>query len=181
MKYIVRKPYWNYEKEEAWLNGKSAQGLALTGYSWCRYEFEDSNKGEYVYRIELLSHPSSHPESQKYIAFLEDIGIEHVSSYMRWIYLRKKSADGAFDLYSDIDSKIAHYKKISTLVLTVAGIELGAAALNLSLFIAGGQIFTTNLMLGCVTLAFGILFIGIGLPPLAKLRRLKKERRIREA
>ena len=71
MKHIVRKPYWNYEKEENWLNEMAAQGLALTGYSWCRYEFEDSDKGKYIYRIELLDQSSSHPASRQYIAFLE--------------------------------------------------------------------------------------------------------------
>ena len=49
MKHIVRKAYVDYEKEEM-----SAKGAALTNYSWCKYTFEDTPKGEYIYRIELL-------------------------------------------------------------------------------------------------------------------------------
>ena len=29
MKHIIWKPYWNYEKEEKWLNDMSAKGLAM--------------------------------------------------------------------------------------------------------------------------------------------------------
>ena len=181
MKHIVRKPYWNYEKEENWLNEMAAKGLALTGYSWCRYEFEDTIQGEYIYRIELLDHSASHPASQRYITFLEETGVEHVSSYLKWIYLRKKACDGPFQLHSDIDSKIAHYKKISTLWLTFAGIEFGAGLLNIALFIVGGQIATINLVVGCVVLAMGLAFLFFGLPISQKLHRLKKERAIKES
>lgn len=109
MKHVIRKPYWSFENEEKWLNDMAAQGLALTSYSWCRYEFEDSDKETYTYHIELLDHSAKHPISKKYIAFLEETSIEHVSTYMRWVYLRKKTSDGPFNLYSDIDSKIASY------------------------------------------------------------------------
>ena len=30
MKHIVHKPYWNFEKEEAWLNEMSTRGLAMS-------------------------------------------------------------------------------------------------------------------------------------------------------
>ena len=181
MKHIIRKPYWNFEKEEKWLNEMAAQGLVLTGYSWCRYEFEETERGEYTYRIELLDRSASHPASKQYLAFLEETSIEHVSSYMRWVYLRKKTADGPFDLYSDIDSNIAHYKRVSTLWLTIAGIELGAALFNIALFIVGGQIAIVNLVVGCVVLIMGLAFLFVGLPIRQKLRRLRKERGIRES
>ncbi len=109
MKYTVWKAFFDYEKEEKYLNEMAAKGLALTDYSWCRYVFEDALKGEYVYRIELLENPVNHAESQNYIIrFMEEAGIEFVTSYNRWIYLRKKTADGKFDIYSDIASKIKH-------------------------------------------------------------------------
>ena len=31
---------------------------------------------------------------------------------MQWIYFRKKAEDGEFDLFSDLDSKIAHLNRI---------------------------------------------------------------------
>ena len=45
----------------------SAKGFAFTDYSWCKYVFEDSDKGEFIYRIELLGNLVKHPESKKYI------------------------------------------------------------------------------------------------------------------
>lgn len=53
MKQVIRKAFWNYEKEEHWLNTMSAKSLAMTNYSWCRYVFEEEPRGEYIYRIEL--------------------------------------------------------------------------------------------------------------------------------
>ena len=104
MKHIVRKAYWDFEKEEAWLNEMSARGMAMTDYSWCRYVFEDAPNRQYIYRIELLENMPTHPESIAYLRFLEESGVEYVASYMRWVYLRKPAADGPFDIYTDIDS-----------------------------------------------------------------------------
>lgn len=181
MKHIVRKPFWNYEKEEQWLNEKAASGLAFTDYSLCRYVFEDSSKDEYVYRIVLLDHSTKHPTSKKYIAFLEETGIEMVATYMRWLYLRKKTNDEPFVLYSDIDSKIKHYQKVSALWLIFAGIEFGAALINIVIGIVGGSIAIINLVLGCIVLALGFMFLVFGLPIRQKMRRLKKEQTIRES
>jgi len=94
MKTIIRKPYWNYEKEEKWLNEMSEKGLALTDYSWCRYVFSDSQPGEYIYRIELLEYRPSHPASQKYLRFMEESGVEHIASYMKWVYFKKNHLTG---------------------------------------------------------------------------------------
>ena len=180
MKHIVRKPYWNYIKEEHWLNDMAAKGLALTEYSWCRYVFEDATPGKYIYRIELLDHHATHPESKKYFAFLEELGIECVATYMRWAYLRKKTSDGPFDLYTDIDSNITHYKKVSALWLTLAGIELCSVPLNIILGITATPPRLLNLVLGGILLVLSLVFFGIGLPVLLQMRRLQKERAIRE-
>jgi len=48
MKHIVRKAYWDYEKEEKWLNAMSAKGMALTDYSWCRYVFTETPCNEFI-------------------------------------------------------------------------------------------------------------------------------------
>ena len=124
MKKHVWKLYMNYEKEEAWLNTMSAKGLAFTDYFLFRYTFEDSEPGEYIYRIELLENLPGHPESRKYLNFMAENGIEQISSWNRWVYFRKRAADGPFDIYSDIDSRIAHYKRIATLFFIVMIIEI---------------------------------------------------------
>ena len=130
MKTIVRKAYWNYEKEEKWLNEMSAKGFALTDYSWCRYVFSDCEPGEFVYRLELLENLPSHPESLKYIRFMEENDAEYVASYMRWVYFRKKVSARAFDIYSDIESKIKHYQRIIRLFSVIAFGNLVAGGSN---------------------------------------------------
>lgn len=181
MKHIIWKPYWNFEKEEKWLNDMSAKGLALIDYSWCRYVFEEVPKGEYIYRIELLENWPTHPESRNYIRFLEETGVEHVSSYMRWVYFRKKSADGPFDLYSDIDSRIAHYKKVFTLWITLVCAELAIGLSNISIGITQWNRSGINFGLGIFLLFVGLSLLGVALPVGRKIKRLKKEKKIRES
>ena len=183
MKHIIRKAYWNYEKEEKWLNEMSSKGLAFTDYSWCRYVFEDATEGEYIYRIEFLDYPVKHPESKKYLSFLEETGVEIVAYYMRWVYLRKKASEGNFDVYSDIDSKIKHYKKVNFWWSMLAGVEFGAALINIAigliyLVLEGEVIF--NLIIGAILLIMGFLFLGLRRPLRKKIKKLKNEREIRE-
>ena len=54
-------------------------------------------------------------ERVAYIKFLEENGVEYVASYMWWVFFRKKSSEGPFDIYSDIESRIKHYKRINIL------------------------------------------------------------------
>ena len=56
----------------------AAQGLCLSAVSFCRYEFEKCNPGEYNIRLELLENFANQPESVQYISFLEETGAEHI-------------------------------------------------------------------------------------------------------
>lgn len=114
MKKTIHKLFWvwNFDKEEKWLNEMSAIGLRLTNVSFGRYDFEEGAPGEYIYRLELLKNFPTHPESERYIRFIEETGAEHVSSFKKWVYFRKKSGDDGFDLYSDVESRLNHLKKV---------------------------------------------------------------------
>ena len=187
MKYVILKAIWNYEKEEQWLNEMSAKGLAFTDYSWCRYVFTDAPAGQYIYRIELLENMPTHPESQSYLRFLEESGVEFVSSYMRWVYLRKPASDGAFDLYTDLDSKIKHYQRINLmwtiLMITefIAGAcNLGIGIINLNMNEHLGNFSYGNLIIGAVASALGFLFLVLCVPLHRKIKKLKQEKAIRE-
>lgn len=181
MKHIIRKPYWNYEKEELWLNEMSNKGLALTDYSWCRYVFEDAEPGEFTYRIELFDRTVSHPDSLIKLEFFKETGIEFVASYMRWVYLRKKRSDGPFDLFSDIDSRISHYKKVAALWLSLAAMEFSVSLWNLLFGLFNPARHSTNVILACLLFIFGAIFLGLGLPTFLKIRKLKRARRISES
>jgi hypothetical protein len=183
MKHIVRKAYWDYEKEEKYLNEMSAKGFALIDYSWCRYVFEEAPKGQYIYRLELLENPVTHPESQNYIKFMEETGAEFVVSYMRWVYFRKKAADGEFNIYSDIDSKINHYKRILVLFFAVMAMNLFPGLTNLILHISESTKGTGsfNIYSGIPSISVGMFFLIFLVMPLTKkIYALKKEKSIRE-
>lgn len=187
MKHIIWKAYWNYENEEKWLNEMSAKGMSLSDYSWCRYVFEDTQPSQYTYRIELLKNRPSHPDSRSYIYFLEENGIEHVTSYMRWIYVRKNTSEGPFDLYTDTDSIIQHYRRIYTLWNTMMYIELIVGFVNISIGIINlnigeqlGNFSNGNLVIGTITTALGLLFMRLGVPLKRKIKKLEQEKTIRE-
>jgi hypothetical protein len=131
---------WDFEKEEKWLNEMSVKGMNLIGVGAFKYVFEEGNPGDYVYRIELLDEWPSHPESMAYIHFLEDTGAEHIGSVLRWVYLRKKANMQAFDLFSDIDSRINHLKKVLWTLACVIPIEIAAILMNIPNVINGYSI-----------------------------------------
>lgn len=119
MKHKVWKffGFWQHEKEEVWLNEMSAKGLQLAYVSWCTYFFEDGGYNEYTYRLELLNGWLNNAENIAYIRFLEETGIEHVATFGRWGYFRKKTSEGAFEMYSDNTSKIKHYQRIIQMII----------------------------------------------------------------
>ena len=187
MKHVVRKAFWDYEKEEKWLNEMSAKGMALTDYSWCRYVFEEAQPNEYTYRIELLENMPNHAESVAYIRFLEESGVECVATYTRWIYLRKKTSEGSFEIYTDIDSRIKHYKRIYTMWNTLTFVEFTAGLSNLVIGIVNlnigeklGNFSYGNLAIGFTLLPLGLLFYRLGRPLRRKIKKLEQEKTIRE-
>ena len=162
-------------------------GMALTDYSWCRYVFTDAPNNEYTYRIELLENHATHPESTSYIRFLEENGIECVATYMRWMYLRKKSSEGAFDIYSDMESKIKHYKRIygfwnilMWVELLIGFFNIIIGIVNLSIGSRLGNFSAGNLIIGSAVILIGLLFYKLGSPIRNKIRRLEQEKAIRE-
>lgn len=169
MKHHVYKIFVNYEKEEAWLNKMAAQGFALENFVLGRYTFKRSQPGEYIYRLELLANRIRSPESVAYLEFMEDAGVEMVSSYGPWVYFRKKSVDGPFELFSDKTSKLAHYRRIIYMLAPIALLNL---LFSMRLFHGNHQHYFN---LG----AFIILAIPISIY-YKRLAKLKKESAIRE-
>lgn len=179
MRHTTHKIFWawDFEKEEKWLNNMSANGMQLVGVGFCKYIFEDGAYGEYNYRIELLDQWPNHHESVSYIHFLEEMGIEHIGNYMRWVYFRKKSGKEEFFLFSGIDSRIKHYRKILTLLLCLLPLEFSALAMNISTASMGS---TVNLwcvmLLAPITILFSVGILKLN----GKIRELKKERILHE-
>ncbi|MCI8386982.1 MAG: DUF2812 domain-containing protein [Clostridiales bacterium] len=170
---------WDFEKEEKWLNEMAAQGLALHSIGFGKYYFEECTPGEYEIRLELLKNLPSHPQSESYLKFLESTGVEHVGSYMRWVYLRRRTAnDGEFNLFSDLDSRISHVNRILTMVCIIFISELMVFVSNLGMAIMHNRMINyvvTGIILACVSL------LGYATFRLWRIRkRLKQDRQIHE-
>ena len=98
----VHKWYWvwDFEKEEQWLNTMAQSGWVLDKVGFVTYHFIACEPGEYTVRLEMREH------DEEYIHFMEETGAEYVGRMVKWIFFRKKAADGPFDIFSDIDSRI---------------------------------------------------------------------------
>lgn len=181
MRKVMHKVFmaWQHEKEENWLNEMAAKGWNLVDTSLCRYTFEEGTPGEYQYRLELLEHGAKSQESREYIRFMEDTGAEHIATWFNgWVYFRKKVEDGPFELFSDIDSRVIHFKRIQRLLILVLICELCAGIGQAFQYAATGL----KLSLGIVvfTAVFAVVLL-LGIVQIRKqLRRLKEERNIRE-
>ena len=179
MRKTVRKWFWvwEFDKEEQWLNDMAAKGLALVDVGFCRYTLEECLPGAYQVRLELLENQLSHSESQQYLRFLEETGVEQVGNYFRWAYFRKKAADGPFDLYSDLASRIKHLKRIIALILPISGANLCIGLTNIG-NATGVGISLANV--GYINLALGILGCFGAWKLGQKRKRLEQEAQIFE-
>ncbi len=179
MKKVIWKGYFDFEKEERWLNEMAAKGFALTRYTWCRYEFEETEPGEYIYRIELLKEHARHPESRRYIEFTEETGAEYVTSYFRWVYFRKKAALGPFELYSDLESRIGHYRRVRLFWLVLLFLEISASSANARMVLESTR-SVFRLALLCLLVALIVIFSYMAARMTVKIRGLERERRVTE-
>ncbi len=180
MKTVKWRVYWDYEKEEQWLNEMAANGLALTDYMLFRYAFSDCEKGEYIYRIELLDKRPSNKKSMEYIRFMEETGAEYVSSHVRWIYFRKKAAFGPFDIYSDIESKMRHYSRVAFWFGAAATVEFILALFEFFMWFSVHQHTNVGLYAGLMLMVLCVFLARMSLVYVRKINRLKKEKQLRE-
>lgn len=114
---------WDFDKEEQWLNTMAQQGWVLDRVGFCRYEFVRCEPGEYTVRLEMREHDDA------YLGFMADTGAEYVGRMMQWIYFRRKTELGDFDIFSDLDSRIAHLGRIARIlkIVGIANLVIGLA------------------------------------------------------
>ena len=147
---IKFKLYFDNEKEAEWLNEMSAKGYALTDYWWGFYSFEKCLPGEYVYQIDIVD--GFFNVDDDYRNFMEDIGVELVCMWGFWVILRKKAADGPFQLYTDVESSIEHYSKIKLMFKAATLLEIICVMIMLFRAI-GGSLASLSLSLVMMALA----------------------------
>ncbi len=181
MKQTVRKGYWiwEFEEEEQWLNDMAARGLHLTDVGFFRYVFQEGEPGAYRYRLEMLPHWPNHPESRRYLEFMEETGAEFVGSFKNWVYFRKKWEEGPFDLYSDMDSRIRHMTRIYKLLRLLAEV-LGVVLFVYGLLSVQSGFDAKILGMTAFMAAFTFCLVRGQMKIGRKLEELRNERAIRE-
>ncbi|MCL1632830.1 DUF2812 domain-containing protein [Sporolactobacillus sp. CPB3-1] len=185
MNKVIYRMFWDYEREEEWLNQMAAKGWALVHYFWARYEFEPCHPDAYIYRIELLSRKRTDLKSRKYLQFLKESDITPIAFYMNWVYLRKSAGGEPFQLYTDLDSRIAHYQRVKNMWLGIILAELAGSGINFSIGLSA--VFYEVHLSGWLNIATGfLLLIGSSMLFLysrrleRKIKQLEAERLIRE-
>ena len=185
MKKRVWKLCIDFQREEAWLNKMSAKGYALTGFCLGLYTFEASRPGKYIYRIELLKQHPGHSESQSYLEFMAEAGVEVVATWWRWVFFRKEAACGNFEIYSDIESLLEHYRRVALLLLSVFCLQFSVALRGLCHIsdalhgVRGpGNMFQIAMCLPAMLI--GAALFAVWLRVRRKMWRLKRENKVRE-
>lgn len=115
---------WDFEKEERWLNEMAMNGWRLCGVGWCSYTFEACEPGSCSIRLEMR------PYDEGYVAFMQETGASFIGRVMMWLYFSKPTEAGSFDLFSDIDSKIAHLDRIGKMLAAIGLANLMIGLLN---------------------------------------------------
>lgn len=151
---IKFKLYYDKDDETDWLNKLSMDGWAFKKFFLGFYTFEPCEPGEYNYQIDLLDNWNGNKKD--YASFMEDAGVNVIGQWWRWVYLQKNTSDGPFEMYTDVESKIAQYSKIKNLFTIVLVIEIICFFIELMATIDTGSyifaLFTLLIMFICLTL-----------------------------
>lgn len=146
--------YYDKDVETEWLNQMAAEGWALKRFFAGFFRFEKCEKGEYVYQVDFGDRLFA--VSSDYRELMRDAGIEIVQTWGYWVILRKKASEGKFELYSDVESSIGHYKKIRKMFKVVTLIEMLGMFFELYM----GAVY--DVVLGyAAALLFAVILLGL--------------------
>lgn len=180
MKYIINKMFWDYEKEEAWLNEMAMNGYAMVKYSYCKYTFVECIPNQYTYRIELLDRSPKHRDCVRYLQAMQDKGVEVMSVFSRRVFFRKNNNNEAFEVNIDNKSKVKHYEKVFILfyMLMISNMAIGLGNIIIS---KGSPSLFFSIFIGIVSALLGcVIGYTMVLPVYRKLKKLRQETEMTE-
>ncbi len=112
------KIFFDIEKEVKWLNTLASEGYRLTHKKWFTYYFKKCEKGAYLYQVERRK-PFTAEENKDYMDFASSLNINTVSTQWGWFYFEKENDGKEFNIFSDVPSKISHYKNLIITLLMI--------------------------------------------------------------
>ena len=171
----------DYEREQKWLNAMSRSGWNFVRTNGFIYTFEKGTPGEYIYKIDLPNDSMTDVEVDAYYKFMEECGIEVVSSFKFWRYLRKKSADGPFDTANNTMGQLLMVNKAygmatKMLCIMIAIFAIIIMALNIAISFVNGIAaeFMSGVIYGIASSAFLAMAL-IMVPIIQRLRTRMNE------
>lgn len=171
----------DYEREQKWLNAMSRSGWNFVRTNGFIYTFEKGTPGEYIYKIDLPNDSMTDVEVDAYYKFMEECGIEVVSSFKFWRYLRKKSADGPFDTANNTMAQLSMVNKAygmatKMLCIMIAIFAVIILALNIAISFVNGIAaeFMSGMVYGIASSAFLAMAL-IMVPIIQRLRTRMNE------
>ena len=107
------KFFINLEREEEWLNHMAKQGYKLVKKS-IGYQFELAEAEDAIIKIDYRTFKRNE-DFEDYRALFEDSGWKHIwgTKHSGYQYFKKVDPNGSEDIFSDVDSKAARYKRMS--------------------------------------------------------------------
>ena len=174
---VVFRLYFDFEKLETWLNEMAAKGWMLQNFFAGLFTFSKGIPGEYIYRVELLKHMAGSPKNRPYLHFMEELGAEHIGSWVRWSAYRRKACDGAFDIYTDTDLRATHYRRISRFLLFFGCLEVLFGLLALFPLIHDAKVAWPGVLFAFFV---GLAFLRVAARFYKKYRSLKAQKGLYE-
>ncbi|WP_239618054.1 DUF2812 domain-containing protein [Cohnella mopanensis] len=139
----MRKWKWfhNFDKEEKWLNELASQGYMLVRKS-IGYEFQRVKPEKAIIRIDYRTF-KNREDFEDYRALFEDSGWQHIAGTRSsgHQYFKKREESGNEDIFSDVDSKAARYKRMAQMWLSLASIFLPLFAVLVSTGAIDAEVF----------------------------------------
>ena len=149
--------FYDKEQETEWLDSLSEKGFQLKSFKVGMYEFEERDPGTYYYRVELIDRANF--DLDTYTKALQPAGIEVISHFGNYVYLRKLKESGPFQITTPIADQIAQYNRIGLVFIAMMFVEFLAGLVEL----LGGILSHRPLpfIIGAVLIIAGITFLRI--------------------
>ncbi|MCX4305086.1 MAG: DUF2812 domain-containing protein [Acetatifactor sp.] len=120
--------YVNKDRETNWLNEMVRRGYAMEGFFAGFYLFGACSPGEFIYQIDITEGFFRIPSD--YREFMGEAGVEIMGLWGPWVFLRKRAAEGPFELYTDVESTIEHYTRIRNLFKVATAVEIACLVME---------------------------------------------------
>lgn len=166
----IFKLYIDKDSEENWINDMVRKGWAFQSFFLGFYTFVPCKPGEYIYQIDLLD--SWVGDKDNFSSFMEELGVEVICQWYRWVYLRKMASDGSFEMYTDASSKIRQYQRIMNFFMVGALLESLCLWVELRAFL---EVKSPLFFFFCLLVAVILFaFISLIIKCRSKIQQLKK-------